>query len=108
MESAEELQQQEITALQSIYAEEFIESPPPKAWKVCVLRLGGDFDLIGYQGAVRLPEFIIKVPHPDPQYAHKIYFHLNTKYFVCCCCCSVYQLIVALKVPEDVPCLGMP
>jgi len=35
MESPEDLQLLEITALQSIYAEDFIECPPPKAWKVC-------------------------------------------------------------------------
>lgn len=34
MESTEELQQNELTALKSIYAEDFIEIPPPKAWKV--------------------------------------------------------------------------
>lgn len=34
MESCEELQQQELTALKSIYADDFTETPPPKAWKV--------------------------------------------------------------------------
>jgi translation initiation factor 2-alpha kinase 4 len=34
METTEELQQLEITALRSIYAEDFVETPPPKAWKV--------------------------------------------------------------------------
>ena len=34
MESAEELQKQEILALKAIYADNFLESPPPKAWKV--------------------------------------------------------------------------
>jgi translation initiation factor 2-alpha kinase 4 len=34
MESTAELQQLEITALKSIYAEDFSEVPPPKAWKV--------------------------------------------------------------------------
>ncbi|KAJ3758340.1 kinase-like domain-containing protein [Lentinula raphanica] len=33
MDSTEELQQNELTALKSIYAEDFIETPPPKAWK---------------------------------------------------------------------------
>uniref|UniRef100_A0A0W0FQ29 non-specific serine/threonine protein kinase n=1 Tax=Moniliophthora roreri TaxID=221103 RepID=A0A0W0FQ29_MONRR len=61
MESTEELQQNEITALKSIYAEDFIEKPPPKAWK----------------GAARLIEFIINVTHPNPEYAKKIYFHLH-------------------------------
>lgn len=35
MESTEELQQQEITALKSIYGDDFQEVPAPKAWKVC-------------------------------------------------------------------------
>ncbi|KAI0320013.1 hypothetical protein OF83DRAFT_1275377 [Amylostereum chailletii] len=61
MESTHELQQQEITALKSIYAEDFIECQP-RAWK----------------GAVRLPEFKIKVPHPDDRHATKVYVHLHT------------------------------
>ncbi|KAH9994612.1 hypothetical protein BJV77DRAFT_1059858 [Russula vinacea] len=56
-----EQQQQEITALKSIYAEDFIECQP-RAWK----------------GAARLPEFIIKITHPDTEHATKIYFHLHT------------------------------
>ncbi|TFY68401.1 hypothetical protein EVJ58_g1031 [Rhodofomes roseus] len=64
MESQEERQQLEITALKSIYDDDFIECPPPKVWK----------------GAPRLPEFIIKVSHPDPEHADKIYFHLHTKF----------------------------
>ncbi|KAG2137935.1 kinase-like domain-containing protein [Suillus clintonianus] len=63
METTEELQQLEITALKSIYDTDFFEPPPPKAWK----------------GATRLPEFIIKVTHPDPIHASKVYFHLHTK-----------------------------
>ncbi|KDQ55382.1 hypothetical protein JAAARDRAFT_37399 [Jaapia argillacea MUCL 33604] len=63
MESADERQHEEITVLQSIYAEDFLEVPPPKAWK----------------GAARLPEFIIKVPHPDNTFASKVYFHLHVK-----------------------------
>ncbi|KIK54868.1 hypothetical protein GYMLUDRAFT_206162 [Collybiopsis luxurians FD-317 M1] len=59
--TTEELQQNELTALKSIYAEDFIETPPPKAWK----------------GAARLPEFIIRVPHLDPDLAHKICFNLH-------------------------------
>lgn len=58
--TTEELQQNELTALKSIYAEDFIETPP-KAWK----------------GANRLPEFIIRVPHPNPDLAHKICFNLH-------------------------------
>ena len=82
MESTEELQQLEITALRSIYAEEFIDAPPPKVWKVrtsfnsfvlyCPLSC--------CQDAARLPEFLIRVPHSDPNYASKIYFHLHTKW----------------------------
>ncbi|KAJ7702683.1 kinase-like domain-containing protein [Mycena rosella] len=58
MESSEELQQLELTALKSIYADDFIETPAPKAWK----------------GAPRLHEFTIRVPHPD---ASKISFNLH-------------------------------
>ncbi|KAF9218926.1 Serine/threonine-protein kinase [Gyrodon lividus] len=64
METTEELQQLEITALKSIYDQDFFEPPPPKVWKA----------------AVRLPEFIIKVVHPDPCHASKVYFHLHTKF----------------------------
>jgi translation initiation factor 2-alpha kinase 4 len=64
METTEELQQLEITALKSIYDQDFFEPPPPKAWKA----------------AARLPEFIIKVVHPDPLHVHKVYFHLYTKF----------------------------
>ncbi|KAF8124132.1 kinase-like domain-containing protein [Boletus edulis] len=64
METTEELQQLEITALKSIYDQDFFEPPPPKAWKA----------------AARLPEFIIKVVHPDPLHAPKVYFHLHTKF----------------------------
>ncbi|PCH37122.1 Serine/threonine-protein kinase [Wolfiporia cocos MD-104 SS10] len=64
MESQEERQQLEITALKSIYDNDFIDCPPPKVWK----------------GAPRLPEFIIKVSHPEPEHADKIYFHLYTKF----------------------------
>ncbi|KAJ6576175.1 hypothetical protein DFH09DRAFT_1454036, partial [Mycena vulgaris] len=61
MESSEELQQLELTALKSIYAEDFIETPAPKAWK----------------GAPRLHEFTIRVPHPDGTHASKICFNLH-------------------------------
>ncbi|KAI9457648.1 kinase-like domain-containing protein [Lactarius psammicola] len=56
-----EQQQQEITALKSIYADDFIECQP-RAWK----------------GAARLPEFVLKITHPDTEHAAKIYFHLHT------------------------------
>ncbi|TFK91310.1 Serine/threonine-protein kinase [Polyporus arcularius HHB13444] len=62
--NVEDLQQQEITAIKSIFDEDFIESPPPKAWK----------------GAARLPEFTIRVSHPNPNHARKLYFHLHTKF----------------------------
>ena len=39
METNEELQQLEITALKSIYDQDFFEPPPPKAWKVLSLPL---------------------------------------------------------------------
>ncbi|KAG6888788.1 hypothetical protein C0992_007518 [Termitomyces sp. T32_za158] len=55
-----ERQELEITALKSIYEENFFETPPPKAWK----------------GALRLPEFVIRVTHPSHD---KISFHLNVK-----------------------------
>ncbi|KAJ7488435.1 kinase-like domain-containing protein [Mycena latifolia] len=61
MESSEELQQLELTALKSIYADDFIETPAPKAWK----------------GAPRLHEFTIRVPHPDAAHASKICFNLH-------------------------------
>ncbi|KAJ7121645.1 hypothetical protein C8R44DRAFT_622641 [Mycena epipterygia] len=61
MESSDELQQLELTALKSIYADDFIETPPPKAWK----------------GAPRLHEFTIRVPHPDAAHASSICFNLH-------------------------------
>lgn len=64
MDTTEELQQLEITALRSIYAEDFIDCPPPKVWK----------------GAGRLPEFIIKITHPDLAHANKISLHLHVKF----------------------------
>jgi translation initiation factor 2-alpha kinase 4 len=39
METTEELQQLEITALKSIYDQDFFEPPPPKVWKVSLYRL---------------------------------------------------------------------
>ncbi|TDL16229.1 Serine/threonine-protein kinase [Rickenella mellea] len=64
MESQDERQQEEITALKSIYADDFLDSPPPKAWK----------------GAVRQPEFIITVRHPEAQHASRVLFHLLVKF----------------------------
>ncbi|KAI6125176.1 kinase-like domain-containing protein [Pisolithus croceorrhizus] len=64
METPEELQQLEITALKSIYDQDFFEPPPPRAWKA----------------AARLPEFIIKVAHPDPDHASKVFFRLHVKF----------------------------
>ncbi|RDB27411.1 eIF-2-alpha kinase GCN2 [Hypsizygus marmoreus] len=60
MDSERERQELEITALKSIYEENFFETPPPKAWK----------------GAARLPEFSIRVIHPTRD---KISFNLNVK-----------------------------
>ncbi|KAL4071177.1 kinase-like domain-containing protein [Scleroderma yunnanense] len=64
METNEELQQLEITALKSIYDQDFFEPPPPKAWK----------------SAAKLLEFVIKVVHPDPYHAPKVFFHLHVKF----------------------------
>ncbi|EGN96497.1 hypothetical protein SERLA73DRAFT_162262 [Serpula lacrymans var. lacrymans S7.3] len=63
METTEELQQLEIIALKSIYDCDF-------------------FGVTSTQSltAARLPEFIIKVPHPDPAHGLNIYFHLHTKF----------------------------
>ncbi|KAF8060720.1 kinase-like domain-containing protein [Lyophyllum atratum] len=58
--TTQERQELEITALRSIYEENFFETPPPKAWK----------------GAVRLPEFTIRVVSPNDD---KVSFHLNVK-----------------------------
>ena len=79
METTEELQQLEITALKSIYDQDFFEPPPPKAWKVCRIRVSTSQVSIVPKAAIRLPEFIIKVVHPDPIHAPKVYFHLHTK-----------------------------
>lgn len=82
MESSEELQQNELTALKSIYAEDFIETPPPKAWK----------------GAARLPEFIIRVSHLNPDFAKKICFNLHVM------CVSIgwfYPLTDQLQISQD-------
>ncbi|KAK0199520.1 kinase-like domain-containing protein [Desarmillaria ectypa] len=61
MESTEELQKNELTALQSIYAEDFQLIPPSKAWK----------------GAASLPEISIRVRHPERA---NIGFDLNVKF----------------------------
>jgi len=84
MNSTEELQQLEITALRSIYAEDFIEGPPPKAWKVCNFYFFAAMEMcdFGLQGAARVPEFSIRVHHPDPEHASKIGFSLNIRYVV--------------------------
>lgn len=79
METTEELQQLEITALKSIYDQDFFEPPPPKAWKVRRSCVSIVQVLTVPKAAARLPEFIIKVVHPDPLHAPKVYFHLHTK-----------------------------
>ncbi|KAL6299472.1 kinase-like domain-containing protein [Sparassis latifolia] len=89
MESQEERQQLEITALKSIYDEDFIECPPPKAWK----------------GAPRLPEFIIKVRHPEPDHADQLYFHLHVKFpktypVIACPTFTIQQPIRGLKTDQ--------
>ena len=81
MASPEEFQQLEITALRSIYDEDFIECPPPKAWKVSwTILLHGYWFFTVLQGAGGLPEFIIKVPHPDPTHASKVNVQLHVKW----------------------------
>ncbi|KAL1938729.1 hypothetical protein VTO73DRAFT_11332 [Trametes versicolor] len=57
----EDRQQEEITALQSIYDQDFTVREA-KAWK----------------GAQRLAEFNIKVAHPQEEHAEHIYFYLHT------------------------------
>lgn len=42
----ENRQQEEITALKSIYADDFIDCPPPKAWKVRRLVVGRAYNLL--------------------------------------------------------------
>ncbi|KAL1666492.1 hypothetical protein GGF50DRAFT_113198 [Schizophyllum commune] len=64
MEPADEAQQNEFTALKSIYGDDFIETSPVNVWK----------------GAVKLREFSIRVRHPDPNHADKIFFHLHVKF----------------------------
>ncbi|KAI0696604.1 hypothetical protein BC835DRAFT_1341525 [Cytidiella melzeri] len=56
-------QQTEIYALKSIYGNDFVECDPPKVWK----------------GAPRLPEFVIRVRHPDPKHAEDTFFSLHVK-----------------------------
>ena len=80
MESTEELQQQEITALKSIYGDDFQEVPAPKAWKVrsafLSLRSRRAERACPSQGAGRLPEFMIKVTHPEDVHGTKCYLSL--------------------------------
>ncbi|KAI0828484.1 Serine/threonine-protein kinase [Trametes gibbosa] len=57
----EDRQQEEITALQSIYDKDFVIREA-KAWK----------------GAQRLAEFNIKVTHPQDEHAESFYFQLHT------------------------------
>ncbi|KAI0666498.1 Serine/threonine-protein kinase [Trametes maxima] len=59
----EDRQQEEITALQSIYDNDFIVREA-KAWK----------------GAQRLAEFDIKVTYPDQEHAQGIFFYLHTTF----------------------------
>lgn len=80
MESTEELQHQEITALKSIYGDDFREVPAPKAWKVRLVfplphSRRANREWIP-QGAGRLPEFMIKVTHPEDVHGTKCYLSL--------------------------------
>lgn len=76
MESTEELQQNELLVLESIYAEDYKLIPPPKAWKVGTAFLIV-LVLIIIKGATRTPEFNIVVRHPDRA---NICFDLNVKF----------------------------
>ncbi|KAF9482948.1 hypothetical protein BDN70DRAFT_828321 [Pholiota conissans] len=64
MESTEDAQKEEITALHSIYGDDFIDVPPPKAWK----------------GAQRLYEFIVRISHPEPEYSSRVSINLHVKF----------------------------
>ncbi|KZS96040.1 Serine/threonine-protein kinase [Sistotremastrum niveocremeum HHB9708] len=55
------LQQEEISSLKSIYDQDFIVCPPAKAWK----------------GVAALPEFIIRVKHPDLELSERYQCHLH-------------------------------
>ncbi|KAI0354133.1 Serine/threonine-protein kinase [Trametes cingulata] len=59
----EDRQQEEITALRSIYDKDFTVREA-KAWK----------------GAQRLAEFDIKVTYPEPEHADDVFFHLHTTF----------------------------
>ena len=87
MDTAKERQDLEITALKSIYEGDFFDTPPPKAWKVChhafeattwsAKGRGRSLPLFfSLKGAIRLPEFTIRVVHPAHE---KVNFHLNVK-----------------------------
>ncbi|VDB92332.1 unnamed protein product [Peniophora sp. CBMAI 1063] len=60
--TTQEKQETEITALKSIYDNDFIDCPPPRAWK----------------GAARLHEFKIRISHPSAP--DKTYFCLHTTF----------------------------
>ncbi|KAL1746128.1 hypothetical protein HDZ31DRAFT_81443 [Schizophyllum fasciatum] len=64
MEPADEAQQNELTALKSIYADDFIETATNNVWR----------------GAAKLPEFTIRVRHPDPNHADQVFFNLHVKF----------------------------
>ncbi|TRM58463.1 hypothetical protein BD626DRAFT_573474 [Schizophyllum amplum] len=64
MEPVDEAQQNELTALKSIYADDFIESAASNVWK----------------GATKLPEFSIRVRHPDSDHGDNIFFQLHVRF----------------------------
>ena len=73
--------------LQSIYAEDFIECPPPKVWKVSAISYSGVRYEACWVTSRALPLcvnliFIIRVTHPDPDHASKINLRLHIKYVV--------------------------
>lgn len=65
-----------------------------------------------WQGAPRLPEFIIRVYHPDPEHARKVSFHLHVKYvrlpFTVQVSCIHLWLIFWRRLPKTYPTIASP
>ena len=57
------------------------------------------------QGAVKLREFSIRVRHPDPNHADKIFFHLHVK---CVACRLSWTFLTAYRFPKTYPTLACP
>lgn len=62
------------------------------------------------KGAARLPEFIIRVPHPDPTHATKINFYLNVKWVPLPVQprLELYKTVVSCRFPKTYPTLACP